>query len=892
MSRPLPAQLLKSKLHIPLPGGEYVARERLLHRLDACARVPLTLLAAPAGFGKTTLLAAWSARHTKMRVTWLALEPPDDDAARFLAYLCAALARIDAARVQEVRALLELVPPPAPLGVLAALLNAFADFAEPFVLVLDDAHVLESNALQEALAFLVEHCPPNLHLIIATRADPPLPLARLRARGQLNEIRLPDLRFTFDETLAFLNDAQKLNLARAEIHALETRTEGWIAGLQLAGLSLRTHADRASFIAMFSGSHRFVLDYLIEQVLSQQTVARQTFLMETALLTRVNGSLANAVTGRRDGQAQLEWLETHNLFLIPLDDARAWFRYHQLFAEFLQHRLRAQTPARAQDIYRRAAAWHAEHGEPADAIEYALAAKAFEFAAQVLEQQFDAYWTRGEFATLARWFEKFPPRLFAEHPRLQILRAWHIFLSEKYARGTLAPHLDAAEKNLKRLPVAQRRELRGMIAAVRASDSGRFADTQPTIAFAQAALRALPHKNVVWRLNSAMALANAYEWSGQVKPASEAFARVIELSKQTGNTFTRMVAMRHLATLYALQCRFDDAVSMYARVIADMEQSFSAEAASGAAQVGLGEIWYLRNELTRAEEYLRAGIARAAARQETSTQIEATMYLTLLQRARGDAAAMTQSARQVEQLLNVPEARFAAFPTDAFRAYVALALGEPERERVWAVEIARRKTHQGRLGEFEASIAARVLLASEAPELAAQLGKQLWAAARQEGRTLNELEGAALRAAACFQLQRTQQAHTALRLALELAAPVRILRYFIDLGQPMRALLQAYLDAAQGNGSRDARLRAFAKIVLAAFTLSPPPSPAALLEPLSAREIQVLRLVVNGASNQEIARTLVIALSTVKAHTNTIYAKFGVSSRSQAIRRAHELNLV
>ncbi len=882
--------LLQTKLRLPFVPAGYVPRPRLVTRLNDGLHTPLTLLSAPAGFGKTTAVAAWCAQLKPLRAAWLSLDASDDDAARFLAYLWAAFANIDARRAG---ARMDLTPPHAPQAMLTHLLNAFADYPEPFVLVMDDTHLLESAGLNELLAFLVEHCPTNLHLIFATRADPAFPLAGLRARGRLNEIRVLDLRFTFDETLAFFNEANKLNLARADIHTLDARAEGWIAGLQLAALSLREQQDRAKFLTAFSGSHRFVLDYLVEQVLVQQSEARQNFLLETALLERMNASLANAVTGRHDAQAQLQWLEAHNLFLIPLDPARQWYRYHHLFAEFLRHRLRQQARERVVEIYRRAAEWHAAQNEPTDAIGYALAADDFEFAARLLEQEFDRYWTQGQFATLKRWFAQLPHAFVEQQPRLLISYAWFLYLTGDYARPTMRALLNVAERKIKQFPARQRRVLRGMLTAVRASDNGRFGETQAARVAAQRALKDLPKSDFVWRLNALMALANAFEMDGDVNNASDAFAQVIALGERTNIHYTRLVAMRHLATLRGMQGRFDEGAALYERVIAELSPYLSAEAGSGAPYVGLGEILYEWNELERAEKYLVLGINSAAPRQEFKMLIEAGLCLALVKRAQGKITEMQSYAHQVQEWLNVPETRLGAFPTNGFRAWAALVQDEPMRERVWAEKIARQKIQPGRYAEFEAVVAARVLLALGEFVMVAKMSVPLTRAAAKAGRTVVAMESGALRAAALYQQGRRAEAMAVLQQILVLGEPTRLLRAIVDLGEPIRGVLQEYVtQAATAHMPKRARELAYAKKLLALCMRTETPRTHSAMDSLSPRELEVLQHVVNGASNQEIADALVVAVSTVKAHTNTIYSKLGVTSRAQAIRRAHELHLI
>src|SRR5579872_6932168 len=376
--------ILATKLYLPRFRPNVVSRPRLLERLNEGLHRKLTLIAAPAGFGKTTLISEWVA-FIERPTAWLSLDEGENDPTRFLAYLVAAVQTIAPTLGEGVMGVLQSSQPPPPEAILTALLNEIISLPDPFVLVLDDYHMIDAKTVDMTLAFLVEHLPPQMHLVMATREDPHLPLARLRARGHLTELRAADLRFTASEAAAFLKQAMGLNLSAADIAALEDRTEGWIAGLQLAALSMQGHQDVAGFICECAGDHRYIVDYLVEEVLQRQPAPVRSFLLQTSILDRLNGPLCDAVTGQEEGNARLEALERGNFFVVPLDDTRHWYRYHHLFADVLSAHLRAEQPDQLAPLHRRASEWYEQNGSVADAIRHALEASDFGRAADLVE---------------------------------------------------------------------------------------------------------------------------------------------------------------------------------------------------------------------------------------------------------------------------------------------------------------------------------------------------------------------------------------------------------------------------------------------------------------------------------------------------------------------------
>src|SRR6266704_2444692 len=415
----MPTPILATKLYLPRLRPNVVSRPRLLERLNEGLHLKLTLIAAPAGFGKTTLVSEWVALIERP-TAWLSLDEGENDPARFLAYLVAALQTIAATIGEGVLGVLQSSQPPPTEAILTALLNEITAIPDNFVLVLDDYHVIDAKPIDQALTYLVEHLPPQMHLVIATREDPQLPLARLRARSHLTELRAADLRFTASEASAFLTQVMGLSLSAADIARLSDRTEGWIAGLQLAALSMQGHQDVAGFIRAFAGDHRYIVDYLVEEVLERQPEALRSFLLQTSILDRLHGSLCDAVTGQQEGNARLLALERGNFFVVPLDDRRYWYRYHHLFAEVLSAQLLAEQPDQVATLHRRASAWYEQHGSAADAIRHALAAEDFARAADLVELAIPAMARSRQEATVLGWLKALPDELFHDRPVLGV----------------------------------------------------------------------------------------------------------------------------------------------------------------------------------------------------------------------------------------------------------------------------------------------------------------------------------------------------------------------------------------------------------------------------------------------------------------------------------------
>lgn len=901
----LATQLLRTKLHPPSPGARSVHRPRLISHLNQSAHYPLTLLSAPAGFGKTTLLAAWSAQLQTPRVAWLSLEPGDDDPARFLHYVLAAFHTVDPGVATTAGTLLQASSSVVPQMVLTTLLNSLDTRGERIILVLDDAHVLESQAVTALVAFLVEHCPPSLHLLLSTRTDPDLPLARYRARGHLLEIRAHDLRFTSDEVGAFLNTAMDLDLTRAEIDALEKRTEGWIAGLQLAALSMQDRVDRADFIAAFSGTHRFILDYLMDQVLSGQTSEIQEFLLRTSILGRMNAELCQTLTGQSEAQARLEWLEAHNLFLVPLDDERRWYRYHALFAEVLQHRLRQTAPQYIAELHRKASAWYLAEGQYSEAIRHALATSDFETPARILEQHGVQIALAGQPQTVVSWLDALPQEMIQTRPMLACASAAaHLLRDELELAGA---RLGAAERLFEENGTpAQITFVRTWRAIWRGEVAMHAGDIAGFVAASREGLTVADSQDPS-RLPLLVRVARAFQLTGDVTegPESELRATLVPV-RAANNLYTRLNSIVYLARMQTLQGRLHQARATFELAAQAMPSSREQNllVIHPVYYAGLADISREWNRLDEASELLAQGFTLT--RTTLSVDADALMlaYTTQLrvQLARGE----TENADDtLHQLARVASLRH--FVPDfisqiaTLRARVELARGELDAALRWARGLDPTLFDTPAYPrELELLTWARVWLAYarhsretlHLPEVERTLER--WSEDAQTKKRQNSvIEISVLRAQVANARGDQVRALGLVQRALAGGESGNYLAVFSDEGEPMRRLLLVLRNRAMpvSPSYLDSVLSAFGQVLQAPHRGVDEP-PGILPEPLSDREMEVLRLLVKGASNQEIADTLIIALPTVKRHISNIYAKLGVASRTQAAARAQELKLL
>ena len=911
--------LLTTKLRVPHPPIQHIGRARLTARLQRALVQPLTLVAAPAGSGKTTLLAAWL-HDAHVPTAWVSLDSGDDDSARFWSYALTALDRLStSAGLREICIPLLHSPQPPPVeSILAEVVNRLADLPADVILVFDDYHAITDASIHASVVFLLSHLPPRLHLVIATRADPPLPLARLRARGQLVEVRSTDLRFTREEAAAFLAQTGVPALSPEDIAALDARTEGWIAGLQLAALSMHGRQDIATFLQAFTGTHRFIVDYLTEEVLARQPAEVQHFLLQTAILERLCGPLCEAVTSEPAGQAMLERLERANLFVVSLDDERHWYRYHHLFAEVLRQRVQRLYPERIAHLHKRASAWYADHGLIRDAVRHALAATDFAQAAQLIEQSADAMAKRGEIATLRTWLETLPADLIRARVELSLWRGWLLALDGQFdvAELLLGDLERPSNSGTARLPLTAphgagqppRRDARspgepaGWVAAIRAFIAFRRGDAVGTIALARLALADLPEETaarglVAWNLGI------AYLWSGDLVAGAAALAEAKASGQVAGNSYAAFMATFELAAMQAKQGHLHRADQIYRQALDLVVERGAEFAATGPLYVGRGDLQREWNDLETAALFLHEGITRCQHTGNGVILLLGYVALARVRQAQGDAEGAQALINKIEQGLRT----YRFFPQNsaqlaAWHARLSLAQGDLAVACRWAQD---RRFHVGDAldpgREAEYLTWARVLLVQARPAEVAPVLDGLLCLAERQGRIGSALEILVLQSLARQASGDAAGAIERLARALTLAEPEGYIRLFVDEGGPMARLLALMRAERPDAHPGSARYRDHLLALLGGPPAADVPPPATtfpgshtapLGEPLRARELDILRLIAAGCSNREIADRLVIAVSTVKWYVNAIYGKLQVESRTQAVARARELGLL
>src|SRR5499427_9265913 len=901
--------LVATKFHVPRAG--FVPRPRLLARLSQGIGSGLTVVSTPAGFGKTTMLGDW-ARRSRQPAAWLSLDAADNDPARFWRYVAAALGQVRPGTDAQVMALLRGRQQPPLEAVATAVINELtsAPGKGEVALVLDAYHLVAAPAVHESVAFLLDRLPPGLRLVLCSRADPPLPLARLRARGQLAEFRAADLRFTVAETAAFLREVTGLDLPAASVAALQDRTEGWAAGVQLAALSLRGHADPAGVIATFAGSHRVVLDYLTGEVLAGQPEHVLRFLLETSVLERLCGPLCDAVTGRTGSQEMLEELDRANLFMVPLDEVRHWWRYHHLFADLLRTRLEREWPAALPGLHHAAAAWHEKHGFADDAVRHAIAAGETGWAARLVELHVEMLLRRSEGATLDRWLSALPAESVRARPRLCLAQAIAAVVSSRleaveplvadaeraFAAAGDEPHEPSCGRALSVLAnvPASMAFLRADVARLRGDAAGAL-DFDAQVLAHLGEDDWLMHSQVAWNL------ATVHWVRGELGEAEQALADLVAERVAAGEGYLAMRVCYDHSEVQLAQGRLGAALRTYQRGLEMASEAGQQPPPAGMAHVGLAEVLYERNELAAAHQHATQGTALCCQLAFTQPLARGLAMLARIRQAQGDTAGALDAIGQAERVGLSPQLAAMYNPVPAWRARLLLALGEAAAAARWASERGLRADDEPAYPwERDYLALARVLLAEHAPGQALGLLDRLHAAAAAKQRTGSVIEAAALRALALAGSGDLAAASASLAEALALAAPESYIRVFADEGAPMARLL-GRLAAAQRTGRvvfpGPVPQRYLNQLIRAFQPTAAPPAArdtamAGLAEPLSGRELEVLRLLAAGKSNQQIADELVVTLATVKKHVGHILGKLAAANRTQAVARARVLGLL
>ncbi|MCQ3973771.1 MAG: hypothetical protein DPW09_10035 [Anaerolineae bacterium] len=921
--------ILATKLYMPPPRPNLVPRPHLIEQLNEGLTRKLILISAPAGFGKTMLVSEWLSERLKAeggrmkneskkksfhpsslilqpsKIAWLSLDAGDNDPVRFFSYLLTALQQVEPDIGQTAQHLLRTPQPPGPEALMTALLNDLAGHATEFILVLDDYHTINTTAIHEALTFLLSHLPPQLHMVMTSRTSPPLPLSRLRARGQLLEMGIDALRFSLEETDDFLNRLMALKLKPEEVTILHARTEGWVTGLQLAALALRAMSVRQSpqeasgFIATFTGKDRYVGEYLLEEVFQHQSEKIRTFLRQTSILDHLIGALCDRLTGQTDGHQTLAELNKANLFIVPLDNEGHCYRYHPLFADFLRAQLRLSQPELEPELHGRAAAWFVEQGLMDQAIGHALAAQNFEQAANLIEQvMVEILWLRGELITFLNWLTALPDHWMSARPRLLLGQTWAMLLPG-HAHDKLAENLQELETILNSVPTKVSAEesgeavrLKGEIATLLAEAALMENDLLRALNLSERALAHLPKDELTLRSMATQIQGYIHRLRGEVEKAGQVLQEASISSRQAGNIMVATFALSDLGEVQTMQGKLHQAVATYQQALElAAEHNAWPFPPTSAVYVGLGHILYEWNELERTGQHLQKGLELSRQGGYNGVTIQAHLALARLKQAQGQNKAASDALTQAEKLVEkYPRARLKAyFALGQVRLWLLDTANKLDAASRWADTYKRNLDRESPpltyLRHLERLTLARVWLAQRQPDN--QLLADLLQQAETAGWTRNVIEILILQALARQAQNDVSGAMSALRRALSLAEPENYTRLFVDEGAPMIHLLQKAV-AYGASLAYVGRLQASFMPSMAGAA----PEAQPLLEPLTKRELEVLKLMAAGLSNREIAANLVVAMGTVAKYSNNIFTKLAVTNRTQAISRAQALKLL
>lgn len=884
----MPAFLLATKLNIPQLRHNLVSRVHIAQRLNTLLAQEhgfarqLTLVSAPAGFGKTTLVAEWL-RDVPQRVTWLTLDEHDNDPARFLAYLMAALKQVDAGIGQSAQALLAAPQPPADDIVLTSLINEIAQVARPFFLVLDDYHKVHNRTIHEQLGYILEHQPRTLHVVIITREDPLLPISRLRARNQLLELRQADLRFTTAEVAEFFHRTAGLDLPPRVVAVLEDRTEGWVAGLQLAALSLHRQSDVEDFVRSFADSSRYILDFLFDEVLSQQPAHIQEFLLHTSILERLSGPLCDAVTHRSGSEQMLLTLEANNLFVMPLDTTRTWYRYHHLFAELLRHRLRLAGDPSTTELHVRASQWYEAENQPFDALQHALAGQAWSRAAALIEQQGTRLLQQGQVTILLGWLKALPVDLVQNRPTLCFAMAWALLLTGQLDQAEL--YLACAAKLTEHSAPA-----RGDLLVAQAYLARARGAHEDAIAYAQAALQVLPATDGMSRGMVALSLGLAQIARGHLIEAEHVLNEAYTAAQAMQNHYGALTALGLLSAMQLAYGHLHRSAEMCRQVLSTGGQL----PPTGMAHSVMGALYYEWNDLVAAANHLVRGIELCQVSGNADVTIDCLVTLARVRLAQHDHAAARAALAQAQDLVEHKGVAPAA-PGKVAAGWTALALAEGDMTtaQFWA----QQTTSSSALSLVHARVQLTpiyLLIAQGYHAQAAIALEPLWASTNQAVTRFVRIDVRVLQALATPSVS---AAALCLQEALVMAEPEGYVRTFVDKGIAMAELLRAVrrragssvyvstlLAACKVDSGRTAETRD--NLTLARFESD------GLIEPLTNRELEILHLLADGLSNDQIAERLFITVGTVKTHLHRIYGKLDAENRTQAVARARILHLL
>ncbi len=923
--------LLRTKISIPPTRPGCIRRSRLTARIDAGVQGPLTLLSAPAGFGKTQLLAEWAAESTHP-IAWLTLSPEDNDYVRFFRYLSRAFQKVEQRLSEAILDFLQTAES-SRLEMATLLINEISAIPQDLILVLDDYHALEDPSIIAAFNFLLKNLPPNLHVVIASRSEPSLDLALLRARGQVTEVGADDLRLTHEEIGQFFNQTMRLHLPAEAIQTLEERTEGWVTGLQLAALSLRSPSDTSELLRGFHGDTRYLVDFLAHEVLDRQSEDVRQFLLRSSILDVLTGPLCEAVTGLDSapgyGTRMLDQLEHLNLFIMPLDRQHQWFRFHNLFADFLRHMLTETHAAEMPLLHKRAATWFEQHGNLDEAFKHGLATGDMDWATSLIDRNIEALLEFGEVSTLTYWTKKLPREHLHQRPRLGLAYAWGLAVTNQLDEARF--WLDDVQRTLDMRGTEQSQPTvtnsgdslpqpsLGELALVRSRLALSTGDFQQAAEYSSVAVSYLKEGNPFIKSFLSLEESMTCIFSGDTSRAIDALSETVAIARRANNLFALIVATCQLAEMQMLQGRLSQAFVILEKarllVVGPDEKPL---ALTGIIDNGLGEILRERNRLEEAKEYLERG-RRLSQTAWWLSGLEGTVSLARLLQSQGDFPEAQTLLEEAFRLALSPESsQWDAVSIAATAVRLALQRGDLSAAHRWWEQSrlhdfpheSRRETYPYHVFEYLLLTQARYdLAAGQAAEDALPLHQVLerlqsvLPQADQFKRVSSQIEILVLRAMIERALGEDDQAVQTLLSALALGEPEDYRRIYLDEGPAIADLLAGCRDQQQETGAYSPSLQYITSLLEAcrreAGILAPEPPPSSAIKTqdglnifLSAREIQVLLLIAQGKSNQEIAEELFLALNTVKRHAYNIYAKLDVKKRTQAVSKARHLGLI
>jgi LuxR family maltose regulon positive regulatory protein len=893
-------EILKTKLFIPRPRSNLVARPRLTNRLSAGLDGKLTLIAAPAGYGKTTLLSEWIPQSPRC-ITWLSADQDDNDPTIFWSYLIASFQQIHPEIGASAQSLLQSAEAPLLTSIITSIINDIVVFNEPFATVIDDYHFIGNPHIHESVTYLIEHLPENIHLIITTRIDPYIPLSKLRAQNRLTELRANDLKFTSNEASSFLTRVMGLTLTEAEVTSLELRTEGWIAGLQIAALSMQNHEDVSKFILELSGNHRHIMAYLADEVLNQRPKGTLEFLLQTSILDHLSGPLCDAITEGSGGQELLENLEHANLFITPLDGEGRWYRYHHLFAEILQARLQKVFRDRLPDLHRRAVKWLSDHGMIEEAVHHAIAGGDLEEATRLIQLEAGRLLRKGSSTTIGRWLDAIPEESVRAIPELSLARGWTYFFGPRL-------NLKSAEEWAQRaLQVAKTSGtldtgLKGEVAALQAMIAVTRSDIAQSLELSRKALDELPIESP-WRTAVTFSLGTAYYLSGNIISAAPIFEEAVRLSQPAGEHFIQLASASFLGEIRLFQGRISQALDIFKQVLTWADSNIPQKGGV-MAHGGIAYILCEQNQLDAALTHIELGARQIQDVGGAWSAFVIYRALARIHQARGNLVSALDVLELAQQIGERTQVSLVIAQAAALKVRIWLAQGDLAAAYTWAECSGlnpddSQASHPG-WHEIEYLTLARVLNMQGKYTEALTLLDHLLRAAQTDERNGSTIAILITQALVLESQGSKIRAFGQLERALTLAEPEGYIRVFIDEGEPIYCLLKEFRIHHREKirnfaGSASSRLIKYVDVLLSAFSQTQTSERAHSdywSGQISSRELQVLHLIELGLTNQEIAERLVIAVSTVKSHINSIYNKIGADNRVQALTIAREQGLL